>query len=51
MVTRFDVASEVGPLGVRLFADLGYTPVVLDITEFQKLEGRVTCLSVRLRDR
>ena len=29
--------------------DLGYTPVTVDISEFQKLEGCVTCLSVRLR--
>ena len=30
-------------------ADLGYTPVLVDISEFEKLEGCVTCLSVRLR--
>jgi dimethylargininase len=29
--------------------DLGYDPVLVDISEFQKLEGCVTCLSVRLR--
>ena len=28
--------------------DLGYTPVVVDISEFEKLEGCVTCLSVLL---
>ena len=28
---------------------LGYTPVPVDISEFEKLEGCVTCLSVRLR--
>jgi dimethylargininase len=28
---------------------MGYTPVVVDISEFEKLEGCVTCLSVRLR--
>ena len=38
------------PRSADLFADLGYTPVVVDISEFQKLEGCVTCLSVRLRD-
>ena len=27
----------------------GYTPVAVDISEFEKLEGCVTCLSVRLR--
>jgi dimethylargininase len=30
-------------------ADLGYEPRLVDISEFQKLEGCVTCLSVRLR--
>jgi len=33
----------------ELFADLGYEPVIVDSSEFQKLEGCVTCLSVRLR--
>jgi len=33
----------------ELFADLGYEPVVVDISEFERLEGCVTCLSVRLR--
>ena len=27
----------------------GYEPVLVDISEFEKLEGCVTCLSVRLR--
>ncbi len=31
------------------FADIGYRPSTVDIGEFQKLEGCVTCLSVRLR--
>jgi len=39
------------PRSVDLFADLGYDPVVVDIGEFEKLEGCVTCLSVRLRHR
>jgi dimethylargininase len=39
------------PRSVDLFADLGYDPVVVDIGEFEKLEGGVTCLSVRQRDR
>ena len=34
---------------VKVIGDLGYTPVVVDIGEFEKLEGCVTCLSVRLR--
>ncbi|MEV3987945.1 dimethylargininase [Streptomyces sp. NPDC049837] len=38
------------PKSADLFADLGYEPVVVDIGEFEKLEGCVTCLSVRLRD-
>jgi dimethylargininase len=38
------------PASADLYAALGYTPVLVDISEFQKLEGCVTCLSVRLRD-
>jgi dimethylargininase len=37
------------PASADLYATLGYTPVAVDISEFQKLEGCVTCLSVRLR--
>ncbi len=37
------------PRSAALFADLGWTPVVVDISEYEKLEGCVTCLSVRLR--
>jgi len=37
------------PRSAELFRDLGYEPVTVDISEFQKLEGCVTCLSVRLR--
>lgn len=37
------------PRSAALIADLGYTPVPVDITEFEKMEGCVTCLSVRLR--
>lgn len=38
------------PRTAGLLAELGYDPVVVDIGEFQKLEGGVTCLSVRLRE-
>ncbi|MFE0375480.1 dimethylargininase [Streptomyces inhibens] len=38
------------PRSAELFTDLGYQPVVVDIGEFEKLEGCVTCLSVRLRE-
>jgi dimethylargininase len=38
------------PKTAELYADLGYEPVVVDISEFEKLEGCVTCLSVRLRE-
>jgi dimethylargininase len=34
------------PRTADLLSDLGLTPVVVDITEFEKLEGCVTCLSV-----
>jgi dimethylargininase len=38
------------PKSAELFQSLGYQPVVVDISEFEKLEGCVTCLSVRLRN-
>ncbi|MEE1754049.1 dimethylargininase [Streptomyces sp. SP18CS02] len=38
------------PRSAELFTDLGYEPVLVDISEFEKLEGCVTCLSVRMRD-
>lgn len=37
------------PESAELYRGLGYEPVVVDISEFEKLEGCVTCLSVRLR--
>jgi dimethylargininase len=37
------------PRSTDLLAAMGYEPVTVDISEFQKLEGSVTCLSVRLR--
>lgn len=38
------------PRTAELLADLGYEPVIVDIGEFEKLEGGVTCQSVRLRE-
>jgi dimethylargininase len=38
------------PATAALLAARGLTPVVVDIGEFEKLEGCVTCLSVRLRE-
>jgi len=43
--------SDDCPRTAELLADRGYEPVLVDISEFIKLEGCVTCLSVRLRDR
>lgn len=37
------------PRSAELFTELGYEPVPVDISEFERLEGCVTCLSVRLR--
>jgi dimethylargininase len=37
------------PKTAELLADLGYRVVSVDISEFEKLEGCVTCLSVRIR--
>lgn len=41
--------AENAPQTAELLASLGYEPVTVDISEFEKLEGCVTCLSVRLR--
>jgi dimethylargininase len=46
---RLLMASS-APRSAQLLADLGYTPIPVDISEFEKLEGCVTCLSVRLRE-
>jgi len=37
------------PESAALLSDLGYHPITVNISEFEKLEGCVTCLSVRLR--
>jgi dimethylargininase len=37
------------PKTAALIEDLGYRVVTVDISEFEKLEGCVTCLSVRIR--
>lgn len=37
------------PATADLFTSMGLRPVTVDISEFEKLEGCVTCLSVRLR--
>lgn len=34
------------PRTAEMLGDLGFTPIVVDIGEFEKLEGCVTCLSV-----
>jgi dimethylargininase len=39
------------PRTASLLDDLGFTPVIVDISEFEKLEGCVTCLSVLLPGR
>jgi dimethylargininase len=40
--------SASAPLTAKLIVDLGYRVVTVDISEFEKLEGSVTCLSVLL---
>ena len=42
------MASSV-PASVALVESLGYRVITVDISEFEKLEGCVTCLSVRIR--
>ena len=41
--------SSAAPQTAELLRERGYEPVLVDIGEFEKLEGCVTCLSVRLR--
>jgi dimethylargininase len=41
--------SAAAPRTAELLGAWGYTPVPVDIGEFEKLEGCVTCLSVRVR--
>jgi dimethylargininase len=38
--------AESAPRTAESLEDLGFTPVVVNISEFEKLEGCVTCLSV-----
>jgi dimethylargininase len=37
------------PRTAQLLADRGYRTVEVEIGEFEKLEGCVTCLSIRVR--
>lgn len=41
--------SSAAPDSAALFIDRGYNVVAVNISEFEKLEGCVTCLSVRIR--
>jgi len=41
--------SSAAPRTAAMLAELGYRVVTVDISEFEKLEGCVTCLSVRVR--
>jgi dimethylargininase len=41
--------SSRAPETAAMLSDLGYTVIPVDIGEFEKLEGCVTCLSVRMR--
>ncbi len=43
--------SSAAPRTAELFRQRGYRVIAVDISEFEKLEGCVTCLSVRLRGR
>jgi dimethylargininase len=45
---RLLMASS-APRSAEIFETLGYHPIAVDISEFEKLEGCVTCLSVRVR--
>lgn len=41
--------SAAAPKTAELLDDLGFTPIVVDVSEYEKLEGGVTCLSVLIR--
>lgn len=41
--------SAAAPQTAELLHDLGYKTVAVDISEFERLEGCVTCLSIRIR--
>ena len=41
--------SSSAPQTAMMLRELGYRVVTVDIGEFEKLEGRVTSLSVRVR--
>jgi dimethylargininase len=41
--------SSAAPASARIFRERGYRVVTVGISEFEKLEGCVTCLSVRVR--
>ena len=42
--------SSRAPATTEILRGMAYEPVLVDIGEFEKLEGCVTCLSVRIRD-
>ncbi|MEV4420811.1 dimethylargininase [Patulibacter sp. NPDC049589] len=42
--------SAAAPDSAAMYADRGYEVIAVDISEFEKLEGCVTCLSVRVRE-
>ena len=41
--------SNNAPKSAELLRSMGYKPVLVEISEYEKLEGCVTCLSVRYR--
>jgi dimethylargininase len=43
------VMSAAAPRTAALVRDLGYRVIAVEIGEFEKLEGSVTCLSVLIR--
>ena len=47
--TTLLISESAGEETRRLFEGRGYKLVAVDISEFEKFEGCVTCLSVRLR--
>lgn len=43
------MVSTSAPKSIELLESMGWTPVPVDMSEYEKLEGCVTCLSIRIR--
>lgn len=49
LADRHLLMASSAPRTERVFRERGYTVSTVDVSEFDRLEGCVTCLSVRVR--